>query len=313
MVNILNNSNCDFGLITGDILPDDDMMSLINSSTKPIFLIPGNHDAYDDNGQGQFGFRKNVNNQNKTIPNVVYGDVTGNYYYYDIKKNTLHFRIIALDQFEVDIMGKGTHYDVAMTQKQYDWFIQVLENSYSLDGFLVVMHDGFGNEKIGQRDIDNTNKFISTLARDFYNSYDFNGGANPLIIPDIIEAYMTGVNITSQSYDSGYEGHPINISTKFTGPHHNFIAYFGGHLHWDIVEYLATHENQLIVLVAFGGASGLVSKYNDLIKTPSGINSYTINYNLVDFEKKKLSIHRLGSKDTFSGVVRDSIAFDILK
>ena len=312
MVEALNSTDCDFGIISGDILPDDYMMSWINRSVKPIFLIPGNHDAYDENGEGQFGFRKNVNNNNKTIPNVVYGDAAGNYYYYDFNRDTLDFRVIALDQFEVDVMGKGTHYDVAMTQKQYDWFIQVLENSYSLDGFIVVIHDGFGNQQIGQRNIDNTNKFISTLARDFYNAYDFNGGANPLIIPDIIEAYMTGVNITKEAYASGYEAFPIEITTHFKGPHRNFIAYFGGHLHWDEVEYLNSHPNQLLVLIAYGGV-GTMSNYNDLIKTATGVSSYNINYNVVDFEKKKFTIHRLGAKETISGVVRDSIAFDILK
>ena len=45
MVDALNSTNCDFGIITGDILPDDNMITVINSSKKPIFLVPGNPTA----------------------------------------------------------------------------------------------------------------------------------------------------------------------------------------------------------------------------------------------------------------------------
>ena len=310
MVEVLNNSNCDFGIITGDILPDDYMMNIINSSIKPIFLVSGNHDAYE--GQGQYGFRVNVLNKNTTVSNVFYGDDRSNYYYYDLKKSNKVFRVICLDQFEIDAVERVGIHEVIMSQRQIDWFIHVLEGSYSVDGIIILIHEGFGNKFVGQRDTNNTNKFISCLASTYHNSYDFWGKANPLMIPDIIEAYMTGENIINQSYSSGSNSLTINVTTKFIGEHTNFIAYFGGHLHWDEVEYLATHRNQLLVLIAYGGV-GTGSKWNDLIKSESIQDSYNINYNVVDFHKNIFTIYRLGAKQTKSGIIRDSIYFDIFK
>lgn len=309
MVEALNSTDCDFGIISGDILPDAYMMGWINRSSKPIFLIPGNHDIYE--GYGQYGFRENAINKNTTISNVSYGNPQANYYSYDIKKNNYTLRVIALDQFEHDAVERLGFMEVIMSQTQIDWFIHVLEDSYSVDGIIVIIHEGFGNKFIGQRNVENTNNFISSLAADFPDSYDFFGAANPLMIPEIVEAYLTGDNIVNRSYPSGADKITLNVTTNFKGQHHNFIAYFGGHLHWDEVEYLNSFPNQLIVLIAFGG-NGTGSKWNDLIKI--GLDSsYNINYNVVDFEKKKFTIHRLGAKETISGVVRDSIAFDILK
>ena len=45
-VKLLESSSYRFGLITGDILMTDAMQSIIDSSTKPIFLLPGNHDVF---------------------------------------------------------------------------------------------------------------------------------------------------------------------------------------------------------------------------------------------------------------------------
>lgn len=310
MVEALNSSNCDFGIITGDILPDDNMINIINSYRKPVFLVPGNHDAYDV--YSQYGFRKSVIDRNTTISNVKYGDNNANYFYYDLHKDAKHFRVISLDQFELDAVGRAGIYEVVMSQKQIDWFIEVLESSYNVDAFIVLIHEGFGNANIGSRDIKNVNKFVSGLAADYTNSYDFNGTANPLLIPDILHAYISGENIINKTYASGIESAPVHVTTKFNGAHHNFIAYYGGHLHWDEVEYLNTHQEQLLSLIAYGG-QGTGSGWNDLVKSNSGEDSYNINYNKIDIEQKQLTIYRLGAKNTQGGTIRDSITFEILK
>lgn len=307
MVEFLNNTQCDFGVITGDVLPNDLMMNYINSSRKPIFIIPGNHDAYD--GLGQYGFREKVINNNATLSNIVYGDDRSNFFYCDIKKNEHIFRVIGLDQFEIDAVANGGSPDVVMSQKQIEWFIQVLENSYGLDGIIVLIHDGLGNSAKGSRDINNRTDFTSIYAYRFTNSYDHNGCFNPCLIPDIINAYKTGENIVNSEYPIGNNIEKMVVNTFFSGEHHNFIAYLGGHLHWDVTEYLSYYPNQLQVLIAFGGeGDGTPNSHcDDLYRESYGKYSYCINEYSVRLHKKEVEINRLGKDSVMNGTLRNSI------
>lgn len=84
-VKLLESSSCRFGLITGDILMTDLMQYFIDSSTKPIFLLPGNHDVFDrHDDNGQIAFRRMILNPSKWRSQMHFGDETGNYYYVDI-------------------------------------------------------------------------------------------------------------------------------------------------------------------------------------------------------------------------------------
>lgn len=314
MVEALNKSSCDFGIITGDILPDLYMQDVINSSQKPIFLVIGNHDAYNDyyyEGKGQYGFRKTVIDNNITVKNLNFGDNKANYYYYDYSKGGYILRIICLDQFELDAVARLGLDDVIMSQKQIDWFINVLSNSYQVDGIIILIHEGFGNSKKGARNINYTNNFISCLAVNYGNSYDFNGDFDPFVIPDIVEAYQTGKNISNQIYSSGIDDSPIHVTTNFGEiKNQNFIGYFGGHLHWDVVEFMQSFPNQLLVLMAYSG-NGLGGNYNDLIKSDDGKSSYNINLNILKFDDQLFEIYRLGAQQTVSGVERKNISFKI--
>lgn len=311
MVFILNNSDCDFGIISGDVLPSREMIETINNSNKPIFLVPGNHDAYDD-GYGQSVFRNHVLNKISSSANINFGSDDANYYYVDIDKNGKKTRVIGLDQYEVDKVGKAGRYEIVMSQQQIDWFINLLEDSYNVDGIIVIIHCGFGNDKVGRRDVDNRNEFISVLSYNFI-TYLFTGSGNPLMIPEIINAYQTGININNE-YNSGYEDGKLIVKTKFDGMHHNFVGYFGGHLHWDLCEYLPDFPKQLQALMCYSGRGTgkyMETDYNDLIKTVRGKNSYNINYNVIDYSHRKLGIYRLGANVINSGGTRDSIQFDI--
>lgn len=309
MVEFLNNTSCDFGVITGDVLPNDVMMGYIGSSQKPIFMIPGNHDAYD--GWGQYGFRQYISNANISIPNVVYGDDKANYFFYDLKKNGYQLRIIGIDQFEIDAVPSSGSPNVIMTQKQIDWFIRVLKESYDLDGIVILIHDGFGNSAKGSRDINNKTEFTSIFAYRFPNSYDHNGNFDPCLIPDIVNAYKTGENIMNREYPIGTNNGKIVVNTDFSGGHDNFIAYLGGHLHWDVTEYLNYYPNQLQILIAFGGeGEGTpLSHYDDLYKETYGKFSYCINEYSIHFSRKEIEINRLGKDSVINGTTRKIIKF----
>lgn len=248
-VKLLESSSYRFGLITGDILMTDAMQSIIDSSTKPIFLLPGNHDVFDWHDQnGQIAFRQTILNQSKWKSQMHLGDETGNYYYVDITKGEDIYRLICLDQYEINSVGMVPQYYIVMSQKQIDWFISVLDGASSYDGIIVAMHSGFGNSRVGSRDFNNNNNFI-TINGGSLDSYEFYGDSDPCMIPDIVEAYISGTNV-SRTYASGKEGVAINVKTNFNSSHNNFIGYFGGHTHWDCVERLNYHPSQLQFIIS---------------------------------------------------------------
>ena len=308
MILILNASDCQFGLISGDIMTTPDMIALLQKSAKPIFLTPGNHDAYQC--QGQKGFRIEAINA-LHYDNIHFGNDTTNYYYADIRYQGKTLRIINLDQYEVDVMEY--HWDEGMlySQQQIDWFCNVLTQSGDVDGIIIQMHCGFGNKKQGSRDTTHHDLFISKLAYLYDNSYDHHWNTDPIMIPSIVNAYTTGKNIANEKYNSGIKDSSLVVNTHFTKPHNNFIGYCGGHLHWDMIEHLSffTEHPQLQMLVAYAGSGKGNPEYDDLDKSSSESQSYVINYNTVDFDRRTIRIVRLGANKLFDGTTRDSVTY----
>ena len=191
-----------------------------------------------------------------------------------------------------------------MSQKQIDWFISVLDESSMYNGIIIAMHSGFGNSGIGSRDFENKNNFI-TITGGNPDSYEYFGDGNPCMIPDIIEAYITGNNISCK-YASGKEGMDINVMTHFHTSHNNFIGYFGGHTHWDCIEQLNYHQGQLQFIIS--SANHLYpSYYDDIYREAQGINAITINSYLIESTKRKITAIRLGTRKIVNGTVRDRI------
>lgn len=306
-VKLLESSSYRFGLITGDIHMTEVMKQIISSSTKPVFLLPGNHDVFDWHDQnGQIAFRQMVLNQSKWKSQMHLGDETGNYYYVDITKGEDIYRLICLDQYEINSVGMVPQYYIVMSQKQIDWFIAVLNETYSYNGIIVAMHSGFGNSRIGSRDLNNKNNFI-TITGGSPDSYEFYGDSDPCMIPDIVEAYISGTNV-SRTYASGKEGVAINVKTNFNSSHNNFIGYFGGHTHWDCVERLNCHPSQLQFIIS--SANYLYpSKYDDMYRESQGINAITINSNIIEPTTRKITTIRLGARKIVDGTIRDRIEF----
>lgn len=307
MIEALNNSDCDFAVITGDILPSESTIDYIASSEKPVLMVIGNHDAYD--GYGQNGFRENVLNRMK-FPNIVYGDPNACYYHIDFYKKNYSLRVICLDQYEIDTEGRASKNCSVISQKQMDWFIRILAESVYFTKVIVLMHQGFGNASIGKRNLDNSNAFISIFAKDYPRGYYHIGNTSPFMIPDILNAYLTGVDMVNKVYPTGYKKEEILVNTHFEKPHANFVGFFGGHIHMDCIEYLPYYENQLQVLMAYSG-KGTGSRWNDLVKTGTGDASYNFNCNVVDFKNSELKIYRYGAKLKVDSTMRDSIIFPL--
>lgn len=296
---------CDFAIITGDVLPNYRVLEAVTFGKCDYLIIPGNHDADDHDGLGQYAFRSSF--LNKLNNSVNFPDSKVNYWYRDFEKFGKRLRVIGLDQFELDSYGSPSGIHALMTQEQIDWFVGLLMNSATVDGVIVLIHMGFGNAIKGQRDITNQNEFISELADKYNNSYDFYGPVDPFMIPEIIAAYTRGEALNKiYNKDSEYE---ITVNTEFNPSSNNFIGYFGGHLHWDEIEYLYFFPDQLQCLIAFCG-SGIGSSWNDLIKTDY---PYLFNVVEVDLWNNRLSITREGASNTISGHKRSCLTLDLIK
>lgn len=311
----LNQTPSSFGILTGDVVATDAMLREIGQSVKPMLLIPGNHDAYkghDVHAVGQYGFRNQVLNEIGQDEKVVFGSERNNYWYQDFHRGGYTLRVIGIDQFEFESVNANFNSKICLySQSQIDWLINLLENSGSCDGIIIVIHCGFGNESVWSRDKNVSNDFITIYAKDIDWLYEYYGNRNIKIIPDIINAYQTGVNLTEQKYGNSDSGDKLTVTTHFKGSHDNFIAYMGGHAHCDIVEHLTPYPRQLQVLIAYcGDGTGTSSPCNDLIKGTNDRNSYNFNVNIIDFKKRQLKIIRKGANVKVDGTTRDSIVFN---
>lgn len=307
-----------FMILTGDFLPTETMMQEVLASEKPVFIIPGNHDSWNEENvtysYGQQGFREQV--LNRLYPNgeVNFGDDTANFFYADVTQNGCTIRVIGLDLYDFANMGRPIVMNsVVFSQKQIDWLIGVLEDSGDKDGVIIMTHNGFGNSQQNTRDQNYVNEFISINAYSWWDTYNYFGDGDAILIPTIVEAYMTGNNLTDAQFKSGHKinkvSQMINVTTHFNEPHNNFIAFYGGHIHFDVVEYLSEFPNQLMSIIAYGGR-GKGNEWNDLIKTNSGEDSYTINASNINFTTHEHKIVRLGSKKKDDGTLRESILFN---
>ena len=304
-----------FMILTGDFLPTEPMMQEVLTSEKPVYIIPGNHDSWDEgytaNAFGQTGFRQQV--LNRIYPNgeVNFGDDVANYFYVDVTQNGCTIRVIGLDLYDFANAGKPMIANsVVFSQKQIDWLIDVLETSGDKDGVIILTHNGFGNVRSNPRDDNYVNEFVSINAHLFFDTYNYFGSGDADMVPSIVEAYMTGENLTDKEFYSGSRLEKINVTTHFTEPHNNFIAHYGGHIHFDVVEYLSWHPRQLMSIIAYGGRGNGGREYNDLIKTDTGEDSYTINASNINFTTHEHKIVRLGSKRKIDGTLRESILFN---
>lgn len=315
-IEILNSDpTYSFMILTGDFLPTETMMQEVLASEKPVFIIPGNHDSWDEgstaNALGQTGFREQV--LNRLYPNgeVNFGDDVANYFYADVTQNGCTIRVIGLDLYDFANAGKPMIANsVVFSQKQIDWLIDVLEDSGDKDGVIILTHNGFGNARSNPRDDNYINEFVSINAYLFFDTYNYFGTGDADMVPSIVEAYMTGENLTGASFYSGYSLQKISVTTDFDGPHNNFIAHYGGHIHFDVVEYLSWHPRQLMSIIAYGGRGNGGREYNDLIKTDTGEDSYTINASNINFTTHEHKIVRIGSQKKIDGTLRKSILFN---
>ena len=324
LVELVKNTDVPFSVITGDMYFSNLQVHTILSADKPIYIIPGNHDIFDYYGgwraaglypyEPNYCFRWEQMDKwfgSRLKANSHYGSEKACYFYNDFKVGDKTLRIIGLDQYDGGTAGwgDGTNNNI-MSQEEADWLVGLLEQSDDVDGILFIMHAGFGGVSKGRRNTDNKGEFISTTSGDYTRVYGYYGDGDPYLVPEIVQAYLSGKNLDKKEFlsgathrDDGSDVPPettLTVTTHFTKPHDNFIGYIGGHMHWDMVEYLEDFPQQLQILIA-NGFSERVYSWHDLTYADT---NYTINYYVVNFDTKTLVIHRIGSRLTTAGTYR---------
>ncbi|MBR1517888.1 MAG: metallophosphoesterase [Prevotella sp.] len=300
-------SPCSFALLSGDICATEKMKDCLQKCEKPFLLTPGNHDINE--GGEELLFRREMIDPMQKINQAVLPADDVNYWYRDFQRGGHRLRVIGIDQFQFDHFSEEERQSSSMyTQQQADWLANTLNEAADYDGVIIMMHMGFGNRNLGCRDTSREGEFTSIYARNYPNSYDYAGSYSTLLVPDIVEAYITGNNLSGKRYLNANPSDYITVTTTYPCPHENFIGYFGGHTHWDVVETLTGYPRQLQSIVAFGG-EGNGGKWNDLVKTGHGVDSFTINLCTIDFAHRTLTIRRLGSQRKVDGTLRQQITF----
>ena len=322
-VGLVQQTDVPFSVITGDMYFNNAQVKTVRSSAKPIYLVPGNHDIYHYYGgwraAGLKPFEPNYCFRYEQLDHWFagnladfshYGSEKACYFYFDFKAGDKTLRLIGLDQYDGGTAGWNERNDIIISQEEADWLADLLGKSENVDGIIIFIHAGFGNANKGQRNTDNEGEFISTTAGDFPRAYSYNGIGDPYLVPEIVQAYISGQNLDKKEFRSGAAHRDdgstvppettVTVTTHFTQPHKNFIAYLGGHLHWDMVEYLKDFPQQLQVLIA-NGFKEKIYTWHDLSYEDA---SYTINYCVVNFDTKTFVIHRIGSRKTDSGTYR---------
>lgn len=309
----LNETSAMFGLVTGDIISKPRTILRLSQTKKPFLCIPGNHDACRvyNGSVGEFGFRTYFLKAIGQEKNAIFSDNTCNYWYQDFECFNHTLRVIGLDQFQLQSIKQKDDdwsFQCVYTQEQIDWLIDLLEHSDTVDGIIIAIHCGFGNKDNGARDVTQTGDFTSLLASYDDKGYDYYGKYNTMMIPDIINAYQTGENLTEKKYmNSVVMKDTISVTTHFNRPSNNFIAYLGGHLHYDVVEHLPKYPRQLQVLLTYCG-DGKSCEYDDLVRD-GDTESYCFNVNIINFKKRELKLVRKGAHLKMDGTKRDSISF----
>lgn len=285
-----------FSILTGDLQLTDAGVGLMTSSPNMWLTLLGNHDGSGLSGDRWTNYPDNVQATAAYILPVC-GDVvnigdTGasksGYWYKDFETaKGNHIRFIAFDEYEHIKVNSTPAMKVAYSQAQMNWFINLLKTTPK-DYNLVLCHHqpmAWNRNAAGAENI-----FTSDYAP---SQYGYSGGCSSELIASIMEAYMHRETF-SGSYactdTAGADTMTFNEDFSNIEPC-RFVMHMGGHTHWDCVEYLPLHKDQLQVLLDNSGS--LQSSSSDLDKSVVKycINKYTLNLYTGDMLIERIGAH----------------------
>lgn len=241
----------------------------LKDSTKPVFILTGNHDS----NEGQSQFYNDYNKQNNITngyslnnaeilsdrdwlngimkeyinveivqdPNYkdTNGDLLSKYYYYDLEKNGEDTRIICLDDIDSrhvfdpvtgEIIERTSGRRMAYTPEQLQWLANALKTASG--DVLILSHQGTdGNTE---------------------------GAANGNILAELLGAFQNKKAYVNEAF-----GINVDFSTGYTG---NVIAYSYGHTHVTETYYDTTADVWLLNCAMGQSDYDIVSASKELVK-----------------------------------------------
>ncbi len=310
----------------------------------------GNHDSYDEWTSGDPVSNSRMKDWLYSLMgnNVTWGDTDGQtnvplqsaYYHKDFTKEGKTLRLIALDQYEIDATGATSrYYYVRYSQKQINWFINLLKTTPSSYHIIIVMHqcpfddNDYASVMRPQPDTVGGSTYVNAPTKLLFCSEkisntpfrEFSDTPWMNTIVNIVRAYL-GLDGVSRLYEEEFRNAgsntPFNIEADFAGitPAH-FCCYVVGHTHCDIGTWLPYEQygvdkelypRQLSVGITAADKNVPLSSTDDL--DDSSVNtSYRINKVTIVFATEnsvpQVIVERIGTKLTDGGRNRDKVRF----
>lgn len=285
----------DAALVSGDMValkPADSneyINDIADASTTMILPCMGNHDARGlstDEAQNALLSHLIAKYSVSTNSQVTYPT----YFYKDIAAKSI--RIISLNIYENSHTSDNCHF----SQEQCEWFVSSLASTPANYGVMVMFH-----APEAKPDKDNSHP---AFYQDILNYTGYQSGLSGNVFRAIIDTFVEkgSATITYTSKNTS-----ISVSADFTGVANGveFIAFVNGHLHADIIGYVADARNlQLNLNVCTGNAAYGPTSYtgnanlSDLPRGCTGSTQDCFNIYVIDRATKTVRIARVGSNIT---------------
>lgn len=309
--------NADFNFITGDVMgytPSNGNKYINNLDMEygkgGTCITMGNHDTYYLDMTQQY--------ENQIAPMEVRNNYVCNktpYYYKDNSKFKL--RIIAISPYDyADNAYHGTK--CVFSQAQIDWFVATLMSTPAGYGVCVLMHPPMAS----YTDVIMQNKYWQHYKDDATEAcpvWESLTGISGQPIIDIVDAFISRSTISGQTFTNAEDGSTVTINADFRTVDSTceFIAYFNGHTHCDVVGYYKTAKNpQVVFNVCCGVATYGTSAYPywanvcDIPRGLTGKSQDAFNVYVIDRANHVIRCGRVGSNTIVNGMKRDVMAID---
>lgn len=302
--------NADINFLTGDLVgyrPENGQqyVDLLDQQygSGNTFVTLGNHDTYCLTPSGMY----ETSIQPFEERNGYICEKTP-YYYKDIPEHSL--RIIAISPYDYDQAAISTN--CKFSQTQIDWIIETLGSTPSGYGVCMLMHPPMSSYANIQKPDNFWQHYNNTTASTppFWEQLQGISGT-PII--DIIDSFISRSTISNKTYTNS-DGSSFSVTTDFTDLDSSieFIAYFNGHTHCDVIGYYSTATNpQVVCNVQCGiGCYGTSSYpyWANISDTPRGLVGKTqdaFNVYIIDRARHEIRIGRIGSNRIMNGEMRD--------
>lgn len=311
----------DMSFVTGDLVAynSSNGCDFISRITKkyhtPTFICAGNHDVNGLTTNEQI-YNAVIKDMAETYqykcpkPNIA----TQPYYHYDMPDKKL--RIISLNLYDGG-HPNNTGTICSIYQAQINWFIGLLKElltdpQYEGYGVVVLMHAP-ENPILWKNEL---SAFRQKTLGYWETHKNINGTPITLIINAFIAATQgneSQARINKIYYCTDYQSKmtTVNYTADFTGKVNSnveFIAYFTGHEHEDLIGYYSAYDGtsnnrykQLISDVTCNISIDGTSAYPyltdpcDLPRNAGSITQDAFNYYVIDRQNKVLKVARIGS------------------